>query len=182
MSSPEQSGLYNEFAVWLISAIGFFSVGAVKRARQQRYRHQLLGKQLAMHIVSHKDLFGRSWFSLVEEYNIAGRGLNCSISNDYNFGGDAAYDMTQHAVGHANLILHVHGSSCMKHSVWLALQSNVDDWLSVGWFLLLVASFCLAVCIARECESRRVQRRFEARAVRTEEGSINGSNGDIMSV
>jgi hypothetical protein len=177
MSSPEQSERYSNFAVWLIPAIGFFSVGAVKLARQQRYRRQLLGKQVAMHIVAHKDLFGRNWFSLVEEYNIAERGFNCSISNDYNFGGDAAYDMTQHAVGHAHLTLHVYGSSCMKHSVWLALRSDVDDWFSIGWFLLLVALFCLAVCIAHEC--CRTQRLFEAR---TEEESLRGSDGDIMLV
>jgi hypothetical protein len=160
---------YLYFALMLASTVMLFFAGNGALGDHRHYRNKELGTLLQMHIHAKRDFFGGRWFSLVEDYNVAEHGFNCSISKDYGHRSGAERAMTRHATINATLSLHFHGSSCMKPKEWAVLSAEADAFFTFGSLYLVVALVMLAECIAYECECWRIRNHFPAAVPTTEE-------------
>jgi hypothetical protein len=165
----ERIRLYLNFAFILASTMMLFFAGGRALADHHRYRNEELGMQLGMHIDAKKEFFGGRRLSLVEDYNVAEHGFNCSISKGYRHRSGAERAMTRHAANHATLSLHYRGSSCMKFKDWEVLSMEADGFFTFGCFYIVVSLVMLAGCIAYERERWRILHHSPAAVPTTEE-------------
>jgi hypothetical protein len=125
-----------------VMAIVLFSLDAVQFTHYQQYRNVAIGNLVGMHVGDGRDAVGNRYFHLVEEYHIAEKEFNCSISNHYDGRAEAENDMARHVTGHAQLSLHFHGSNCMTVSDWASLRIK-----AVTAFIIASVVLTMAACI-----------------------------------
>jgi hypothetical protein len=153
-----------------VMAIVLFSLGAVQFTHYQQYRNVAIGNLVAMHLDDGRDAVGNRYFHLVEEYHIAEKEFNCSISNHYDGRAEAENDMARHVTGHAQLSLHFHGSNCMTVSDWASLRIK-----AVSAFIIASVMLTLTACIV-PLVVRAVRREASQRA------RVDAANGELQSL